>query len=112
MAARGDPLAAHRAAPLLGAHRAPVQPGAEPRGDTLPELDRRLLMQRSAVVESFERLRGRVRQDLRNLNPLEQAQRRPEATLAIAAGVGLLTGLVLGRIVGGLAARLFGSHTR
>lgn len=100
MAARGDPLAAHRAA------------GAGPRGDTLPELDRRLLMQRSAVVESVERLRGRVRQDLRNLNPLEQAQRHPEATLGIVGGVGLLTGLVMGRIVGEWGARWFGSHTR
>lgn len=96
MAARGDPVAANRA-PV------PPRPGAEPEANTLPELERRLLVQRTAVVDTVERLRRRMRHDIRQLSPIEQAQRHPEAALGVVAVAGLITG----RIVGGIAALIF-----
>jgi hypothetical protein len=78
----------------------PAGPGAEPEVNTLPELDRRLLVQRTAMVDTVERLRRRMRHDIRQLSPVEQAQRHPEAALGAVA----IAGLITGRIVGGIAA--------
>lgn len=99
MAAHGDPLAAHQVPRL-------PRPGARPVANTLPELERRLLVNRNAVVDTVEQLRQRMRQDVRQLNPVVQAQRHPEAALGIAA----VAGLVAGRVLGGVAAALVRSR--
>lgn len=67
---------------------------------TLPELDRRLLEQRGAMVDTITMLRRRMRRSARNLMPYQQLQRHPEAGMAIAAVLGLIAGRVVGGVVG------------
>ncbi len=69
---------------------------------TLPELNRRLLEERGAFVDTAEALRSRMRQKARNLLPQRQLQRHPEAGLVLALGAGLLAGRIAGGILGSL----------
>lgn len=70
---------------------------------SLPELDRSLREKRGRVVSSIEDIRSRVRADLYELNPRQQAKHHPEAVLAAVAVIALLGG----RIVGGLASMVW-----
>ncbi|MGH9476131.1 MAG: hypothetical protein ACRD1C_07340 [Terriglobales bacterium] len=69
---------------------------------TLPEINRRLLEQRGAFVDTAAALRSRLLRGARNLTPVRQLQRHPEAGMAVA----LVLGLIVGRILGGLAGIL------
>lgn len=67
---------------------------------TLPELNRRLLEQRGAMVDTITTLRRRVRREARNLMPYQQLQRHPEAGMALAAVAGMIVGRVIGGVLG------------
>lgn len=67
---------------------------------TLPELNRRLLEQRGAMVDTITTLRRRVRRGARNLMPYQQLQRHPEAGMALAAVLGLIAGRLIGKVAG------------
>lgn len=69
---------------------------------TLPELDRRLLEQRGAMVDTITTLRRRVRRGARNLMPQQLLQRHPEAGMVLAAVLGLIAGRVIGKAAGRL----------
>lgn len=79
-----------------------AQPRQAPRQSmSMPELNRRLVEQRGAMVDTITTLRRRVRRKARNLMPYQQLRRHPEAGMALAAVVGLIAGRVIGRVAGG-----------
>ncbi|MGH9394394.1 MAG: hypothetical protein ACRD1E_09520 [Terriglobales bacterium] len=69
---------------------------------SMPELNRRLLEERGAMVATVNRLRHRLRSDLHALAPREQIKRHPEAALAAAAAAGLVAGRLAGALLRGL----------
>jgi hypothetical protein len=67
--------------------------------NTLPELDQRLSRERSAVVETVDRLRRRVRSDIYEMSPRRQLKRHAGVSLALAGFVGLVSGRIAGRFL-------------
>jgi hypothetical protein len=66
---------------------------------TLPELDQRLSRERSAVVETVDQLRRRVRSEIHEMSPRRQLKRHAGVSLAVAGFVGLVAGRIAGRFL-------------
>lgn len=69
---------------------------------TVPELNRRLVEQRGALVDTAAALRSRLRREARNLTPMSQLRRHPEAGMGAALVVGFIAGRIAGGVIGGL----------
>lgn len=66
---------------------------------TLPELDQRLSRERSAVVETVDQLRRRMREEIHELSPRQQIKRHAGISLALAGFAGLVAGRIAGRFL-------------
>lgn len=74
--------------------------------NTIPDLDRRLVEDRGALVNSVDALRTRVQREVRGLNPRAVVKRHAGAALSAAAVVGALAGLLGGRMAAGIVRSL------
>lgn len=69
---------------------------------SLHDLDRSLQQQRSALAQTADALRQRVRRELRGLAPRRQLRRHATAAAATTAVCGFVAGRILGRLLAAL----------
>ena len=70
--------------------------------NSLPELDQRLVQERSAFVHTVDALRHRVREDIYELSPRQQLRHHSGATLTAVGIIGLIAGRIVGGVLGAL----------